>query len=211
MKWYNNIRKRLKNREYWQKFRLAQVSLEELLLPFGDLKLDMHNWNQDLRAGDFLDSVVFTAIVKARQPQTCFEIGTGFGRSSSLMSTNTPESTVIWTLNWMYPENPDIGRIFKGQPEQEKIQQLGGDSRKFDFSGWHGKIDLVFIDGDHTFDYVRADTENAFQLLRRGGCILWHDVSPAFPDVAQALQSSSRGDEIYHISNTQYAFYEYLR
>ena len=49
MKWYNNIRKRLKNREYWQKFRLAQVSLEELLLPFGDLKLDMHNWNQDLR------------------------------------------------------------------------------------------------------------------------------------------------------------------
>jgi len=36
----------------------------------------------------------------------------------------------------------------------------------------------VLIDGGHTKDIVINDTQKAFQLLRQGGIIMWHDFCP---------------------------------
>jgi predicted O-methyltransferase YrrM len=35
--------------------------------------------------------------------------------------------------------------------------------------------DLVFVDGDHSFDAVLADSRSAFDLIRPGGVVVWHD------------------------------------
>ena len=39
-------------------------------------------------------------------------------------------------------------------------------------------IDFLFIDGDHTYDGVRADFEAYTPLVRRGGLIAFHDIAP---------------------------------
>jgi predicted O-methyltransferase YrrM len=44
-----------------------------------------------------------------------------------------------------------------------------------DISDKLGKFDFIFIDGNHTFEYVKNDTEKAFQLLEKDGIIVWHD------------------------------------
>ena len=39
-----------------------------------------------------------------------------------------------------------------------------------------GTVDLLFIDGDHSYDGVRADFESYAPLVRPGGLIAFHDV-----------------------------------
>ena len=40
------------------------------------------------------------------------------------------------------------------------------------------QIDLLFIDGDHTYDGVRQDFEMYGPLVREGGLIALHDIVP---------------------------------
>jgi len=42
-----------------------------------------------------------------------------------------------------------------------------------------GTVDLLFIDGDHSYEAVRADWENYHSLVRRGGIVAFHDASPS--------------------------------
>ncbi len=39
----------------------------------------------------------------------------------------------------------------------------------------HG-IDFLFIDGDHSYEGVKADYDNYFSLVRPGGVIVFHDI-----------------------------------
>jgi predicted O-methyltransferase YrrM len=39
-----------------------------------------------------------------------------------------------------------------------------------------GPVDLLFIDGDHTYDGVRVDYELYAPLVRRGGLVAFHDI-----------------------------------
>jgi predicted O-methyltransferase YrrM len=68
------------------------------------------------------------------------------------------------------------GHRFKNTPEEKVIKQLWGDSAQFDFAPFFNSMDLVFIDGAHSADYVKKDTENALKLIKpEGGIIIWHD------------------------------------
>jgi len=43
-------------------------------------------------------------------------------------------------------------------------------------------LDLLFIDGDHTFDGVRRDFETYGPLVRPGGLVAFHDINPPNDD-----------------------------
>ena len=49
------------------------------------------------------------------------------------------------------------------------------DSAKFDPTPYESKMDLVFVDGAHSADYVRNDSEKGWRMLRPGGVLVWHD------------------------------------
>tara|TARA_Y100000034_G_scaffold20580_1_gene23549 strand:- start:6749 stop:7477 length:729 start_codon:yes stop_codon:yes gene_type:complete len=38
--------------------------------------------------------------------------------------------------------------------------------------------DFVLIDGEHSYEQSKIDFENAYELIRTGGCIAFHDVYP---------------------------------
>ncbi len=42
------------------------------------------------------------------------------------------------------------------------------------------KLDLLFIDGDHSYDGVKADFQNYRDLVRDGGLIVFHDICEDF-------------------------------
>lgn len=76
--------------------------------------------------------------------------------------------------------------------------------------------DLVFVDGDHSYDGVRCDTEHAFRLLRNErSVIVWHDYMRTSEDdvlwgvVAGILDGAPPGArrQLYHVSNTLCAVY----
>ena len=54
-------------------------------------------------------------------------------------------------------------------------------------------FDFIFIDGDHRFEAVKADTEAALEFLQAGGgTLVWHDYyegAPAWVGVKRYLDS----------------------
>ncbi|HLZ86638.1 MAG TPA: class I SAM-dependent methyltransferase [Puia sp.] len=168
------------------------VELSELLkdenmqVSLAPLKARPHNTTE-------FELVSIAAIIKDNRCNTILEIGTFDGRTTRAMAMNlADENGKIYTLN-LPPEMDEVslsthqidvnlaskvvsGERFLGTPQERYIQQIWGDSAKFDFSPYNGKMDLVFIDGAHSEDYVANDTKKAFQLVKpAGGIILWHD------------------------------------
>jgi predicted O-methyltransferase YrrM len=137
---------------------------------------DITDWNVRL-----VDLVVINAVVSRYAPRAAFEIGTGDGLTALNMAGNMPDGARLFTLN-LPPEQAGIphargvGERFHGSAFEERIEQLFGDSKQYDFSRFRGAMDLVFIDGDHGAEAVARDTDEALRLLRPdGGMILWHD------------------------------------
>ncbi len=138
------------------------------------------------------DVLYLALICRALQPRTVFEIGTLYGYTALLFALNSPLDAVVHTLD--LPPDADFALrttiidvkiaaahhkterlLFHGHPLESRIKPLQADSARFDFSPWQAKVDLFFIDGSHSYDYVRSDTERALGCCRSGSVIVWHD------------------------------------
>ena len=136
------------------------------------------------------NSLVVAALCSRVGCKKFFEIGTYLGETTWTVAASNPE-TDVYTLDLPSAnafhdlkyegtdpaifERWDRGITFHGTPEEDRIHQLFGDSATFDFSPYHGTIDVVYIDGSHSYTYVKNDTEAALKLLRPGGVIVWDD------------------------------------
>jgi cephalosporin hydroxylase len=61
------------------------------------------------------------------------------------------------------------------------LHQIQGDSRHPDIieaAREHGPYDFVFIDGDHSYEAVRADVDNYGTMVADGGVLVLHDILP---------------------------------
>jgi len=57
----------------------------------------------------------------------------------------------------------------------ENIEVIKGESEQVAKEWKKEQIDLIFIDGDHTYEGVKTDFESWFPHLRKGAIILFHD------------------------------------
>jgi len=112
------------------------------------------------------------------------------------------------------PENYiKSGRMFSAN--LPNVQHVFHNSLTFDFQKLNKKFDLIFVDGDHTYEGVRKDTENVFKLLKNeNSIIVWHDYALYFEtirwEVLAAILDGTPDAErkhLYHISNTICAVY----
>jgi predicted O-methyltransferase YrrM len=68
-------------------------------------------------------------------------------------------------------------------------------------------VDAVFIDGDHSSEVVRHDTDLARAIVSPGGIIIWHDAHNDSVEVTRVLEfDQHHGHDIRHIENTWLAF-----
>lgn len=136
------------------------------------------------------DVEALSALLLALKPKRIFEIGTFRGASSQMMLRLLPKVEVI-SIAFVNDEATrkfnndelaveDVGALVSAE-NRPRYTQLIGDSHKIDpeaFVRDHGRMDLVFIDGDHSREGVRQDTELARAILAKGGAIAWHDANP---------------------------------
>jgi hypothetical protein len=137
------------------------------------------------------DLVSMCMLCQILRPRTIFEIGTLRGASALHWAGNAPDADV-YTLDLpprsaltlaatemdrhIVREHEETKHMaFDGKPEANRIHCLYGDSATFDFSPFFEKVDLLFIDGAHSYDYVRNDTHHAIRCCKPGSVIAWHD------------------------------------
>lgn len=137
--------------------------------------------------------IIINKIAANYNPDVVLEIGTFDGRTTLNIAANTGADSKIYTIDLpekniadtkykvsggekLFIQKDKSGTRFLNTPYAKKIIQLEGDSAVYDFSALFNKVDLVFIDGSHVYEYVKSDTDTALKLLKNGkGIILWHD------------------------------------
>ena len=148
-----------------------------------------------------------------------FEIGTWRGESVSTVSPRALSCHTLclsdeeMRLMGMHPRTIESHMLFsKGL---KNVTHLRGDSMSFAFGQLQKKFDLIFIDGDHHYDFVKSDTEKVFRhLVHEKSIVVWHDYG-FHPDqvryeVMAALLDGvgpERAALVYHVVNTKSAIF----
>jgi predicted O-methyltransferase YrrM len=186
--------------------RLPSIGVDELTSPTTSVALPepiANDGNVSL-----LELLVLARLVRERQPERIFEIGTFDGRTTLALAMNAPSDAKVYTLDLpsetrtalaierserAFVDKPASGARFHGTEAAQKITQLFGDSATFDFSPY--RADLVFVDASHAYEYVLNDSARALAMLGNSrGVIVWHDYGE-WPGVTRALDELARSDE----------------
>jgi cephalosporin hydroxylase len=138
---------------------------------------------------DLLDEVT------QRNPRVILEIGSLHGYTLQGWGSAVQRGAFIISVDLLLP--PGDSRHFLQKAGHEGgwswmlINQghypfiIPGDSRNPETVGRVANItmqpnravDFLFIDGDHTYEGVKADFENYFPFLRKGGMVAFHDIA----------------------------------
>ena len=166
----------------------------------------------------------------AKKAKRIFEFGTATGRTTYVLARNAPDDAKIDTLTYFddgsddtefNANDPDAAKwkkialgeshydkfYYEDTPVAYKVSQHFGDSAKFDEAPFENGIDLIFVDGAHSYSYVKNDSAKALRMVAPGGFVLWHDYSPRCPGVFKALNELGRELPLAHLKGTTLVAY----
>jgi len=171
--------------------------------------------------------------VLSKKSKNIFEFGTCSGKTTFLFSLNSPDDAKIYTITL---DPSSIGHATKISGEstvaqknalseskynkfmfsknnniKSKIEVIFQDSKKLNIDRFVDSLDLIFIDGGHSYSCVKNDTEKSMRMIRKNGLIFWHDYSigkRSHKDVYKYLNEIRDKYEIFHIRNTSLCFYK---
>lgn len=104
-----------------------------------------------------------------------------------------------------------VAAAVNGDPRFTLVKKMSDDA-SLDFE--HESLDLVFIDGNHSYEYVLRDMENWTPLVRKGGIVAGHDYATnpksRYYDVQKAVHEfgDKHGYEILLAPNYVWYFYK---
>lgn len=172
------------------------------------------------------DAVALLSTLVAAQPSEVLEIGTFMGHTTKAMATNLPDGivhTVDLPPNFSEKDPPIpalpkddfhlirrrvVGREFKGQPVEARIKQHFGDTARIDFQEF-GRANFFFIDGSHTYEYCKQDSEKCYALCQGQGTFLWHDCDLFHPGILEFVNEwRAAGRNIARIEETNVAYWK---
>lgn len=132
------------------------------------------------------------ALTRSMKPAICVEIGSARGKSACYIGMALKENGLgkLYAIDphspthWNDPGSVDSFSIFcaniaaLGLKEQVTIVRSTSEDAS---RSWHYPIDLLFVDGDHTYEGVKRDWELFSPHVRPFGFVVFHDTMWDFP------------------------------
>lgn len=128
------------------------------------------------------------------------EIGTLFGRSTSFLAIGAKKSVRVYAVDcWEgthYHRMIQAVQYFTELRLMDKIKIIKGYSAEVAKS-FKGTIDMLYIDGDHSYKSVKTDYESWYPFLKKGGIIAFHDhMHPRYPGIVKFVgETASKENE----------------
>jgi cephalosporin hydroxylase len=135
-------------------------------------------------------------LLAADPPRAVLEIGTGRGGTLFLFTTVSQPDAVVVSIDAANREGLFGGRrayrwcarLYRALGTAgQRVVFIAADSHREEtraqvVEALRGEqLDLLFIDGDHTFEGVEADFRMYSPLVRKGGLVAFHDIVPGPP------------------------------
>ncbi len=146
------------------------------------------------------------------------EIGTWRGESI----VNVMDSDSVATALSITLDGSEFGEsiaknvnFFIDDKYKDKFDQIFANSASFDFGSLNRKFDVIFIDGDHSYEGILSDTKNAFTLLKdENSRIVWHDYGVTPEEICFTTLKAIRDgvpavhqNDLYAVKNTLCALF----
>ncbi len=152
------------------------------------------------------DYLVIHCLIRKYKPRRFMEIGTSTGLGTKVIAqalmikrlnfVSRLLKKTVFSKNVLYsidvPPGTDSKIIYPGKEDGHPDKagkycdlpyvQLFGNSQNFDFTKYY-PLDAWFIDGKHSYKYVKRDTVQA--LKSKPKLIIWHDTQ--IPEVTKAI------------------------
>jgi predicted O-methyltransferase YrrM len=138
--------------------------------------------------------------IRALRPRRVCEIGTSAAGTLYLLTRVSAPDAVIVSIDISVPLHARALRSKFGL-DRQTVVSIEGDShsevtkRELERALGGDPLDVLFIDGDHSYDGVRADFELYRELVRPGGLIALHDVNEDFR-TRRGIKSPSISGEV---------------
>ncbi|CAK9026267.1 unnamed protein product [Durusdinium trenchii] len=110
------------------------------------------------------------------------EIGVSRGSTSEILLKELPSLQMIL----VEPEITWLART-RMQPFRERVVWINAPSSRASYEVADESLDVVFIDGDHSYEAVREDIAHWSGKVRPGGYLSGHDFTPSCAGVVQAV------------------------
>ena len=166
-----------------------------------------------------LDMLLLKGLAKRFPAGEYFEIGTWRGESVAI-SASAGIHCATFNLSDVQLREKNFSEKYISlhgfySKQNSAIEHLYGDSRTFDFKSLNKKFDLIFIDGNHNFEFVKNDTAKMFEMLKdERSLIVWHDYGDTPESVRWEvlhgmLEATPKQyhKNLYRVSNTQCAIF----
>jgi predicted O-methyltransferase YrrM len=159
---------------------------------------------------------IIVALVRSVNARQMVEIGLAAGRTAKAILREMPEIERYIGID----TTPDYRPRLRSQLTERSPEPgyLAWDDPRFDcWISTKGSLDFVaedfppvdavFIDGDHSHEMVRHDSDLARAIVKQGGIVIWHDVWNQGVEVTQVLELDfARGHDIRHVDKTWLAY-----
>jgi predicted O-methyltransferase YrrM len=192
-------------RDFVEASRINEVYPTDLFPELEKVSIAVGAINEESSHTNQVDLLYVAAMAKAREAVNIFEIGTYQGRTTYHLAMASPNARVT-TLNLPPEKDPSVaaflGIMYKGSDKEKQITQLYADSREFDPTPYTGQMDYIFVDGDHSYELVKNDTEKALVMLKRGGMVVWHDYAAKSPGVVRYIKEFSQSRSVFRLKHT---------
>lgn len=186
--------------------RLRELYLAEILPDVAKVSLPVGAVQELTGHANKVDMLFVCAIAKHRKARRILEFGTYLGRTTYHLTYASPSAHVTTVA---LPDAQaavygafEVGSFYRGTAREKRITELRLDSGQLDEQEYERRFDFILIDGDHSYEGVRSDSEKAFKMLRRGGAILWHDFAPKTPGVVRYARELSQQLPLFRIKRT---------
>lgn len=129
----------------------------------------------------------FAELVARLRPRCVMEIGTCRGGTLLVMSRLSDSGATVISLD--LPDSWIRGPLLKTfRYRRQSLQIVQGDSHSSAIQERirrilkHRKIDLLFIDGDHSYEGVKEDFEAYMPFVQEKGVVAFHDIVEHLPE-----------------------------
>jgi predicted O-methyltransferase YrrM len=172
---------RQRGKKIWRSTAYVRQLAIGPLFPVPGTPEDLYKFaDRNLGISQLPDEVLaFHAFLRTMSPRVALEIGTYSGGHVCMLSRTLPTLTALIGVDLHVRHKALIRRL---APAGLNVQLLDGDShslptrQEIEHALDGRRMDVLFIDGDHSYEGVRTDYETYGDLVRDGGVIAFHDI-----------------------------------